>query len=197
METVALLVLAAVGATGLMTLITYNRLVRLRNRADAAWSDIDVFLTRRHELIPNLVATVKGYAEHERVTLEAVVAARDSATSLEGSGPSAQEDAEARLDRAMTRLAAVAEAYPDLRADARFRDLAAELSSTENKVAFSRQLYNDTVTAYQTAIQSFPGVLLAGPLGFEPPALFRAGTAERAVVEVDLDVDQTASEDRK
>jgi LemA protein len=193
-DLVALGIAAAIGALLLVGLLTYNRLVRLRNRAEAAWSDIDVYLQRRHELIPNLVATVRGYAAHERETLDAVVAARDAATAAEGAGAAVQDGVEGQLDRALARFAAVAEAYPDLKADARFRDLAAELSSTESKVAFSRQLYNDTVTAYQTAIESFPGVLLAGPAGFQPPALFRAGTAERAVVPVELGADEPRAE---
>jgi LemA protein len=161
--------------------------VKLRNRAEAAWSDIDVHLARRHELIPNLVATVRGYAGHERATLDAVVAARDAATALEGTGAGRQEAAEDALDRAVARLAAVAEAYPDLRADARFRDLAAELSSTESKVAFSRQLYNDTATAYRTATESFPILLLAGQLGFIAPPLFQAEAGARPAIAVDLD----------
>jgi LemA protein len=186
-DTAFLLAAGAAAAVLLIGLVTYNRLVRLRNRTQAAWSDIDVYLARRHELIPNLVATVKGYAAHERETLEAVVAARDAATAVEGSGPTAQGGAEQALDRAVARLAMVAEAYPELRADARFRELAAELSATERKVAFSRQLYNDTVTAYATTGQSFPGLLLAGPLGFDPPPLYRADDGARAVPSVDLD----------
>jgi LemA protein len=183
----ALLALGALAAVVFLVLVTYNRLVRLRNRAEAAWSDIDVYLVRRHELIPNLVETVRAYAAHERETLEAVVAARSSAAAVEGAGPAAQETAERVLDGAVRRLAAVAEAYPELRADAAFRELAAELSATERKVAFSRQLYNDTVTAFATAAQSFPGLLLAGPLGFSPPPLYRAEDGERAVPSVELD----------
>jgi LemA protein len=186
METAGLLALGALGAVLFLVLVTYNRLVRLRNRAEAAWSDIDVYLARRHELIPNLVATVKGYAAHERDLLEAVTTARAAATAAEGAGPTPQGQAERELDHAIRGLRAVVEAYPDLRADERFRDLATELSATERKVAFSRQLYNDTVTAYATAAQSFPGLLLAGPLGFAPPALYRAEDGARAVPSVEL-----------
>lgn len=182
-------VVAAGVVVGLLVLVglLYNRLVTLRNRTQMAWSDIDVHLTRRHELIPNLVAAVRAYAEHERTTLDAVVTARDTAVRAEGTGPERQSAAESELEQAMSQLAMVAEAYPDLKADARFRELATELAATENKVAFSRQLYNDTVTAYQTATQSFPGVLLAGPLGFQAPPLFEARAAERSVVDVVLE----------
>lgn len=179
---------AAVGAALLLLVVVlYNRLVTLRNRVQSAWADIDVHLTRRHELIPNLVAAVRAYAEHERATLDAVVAARTAAVRAEGTGPERQAAIEGELEQAMGRLAMVAEAYPELKADARFRELAHELAATENKVAFSRQLYNDTVTSYQTATQSFPGVLLAGPLGFSAPPLFEARAAERSVADVVLD----------
>jgi LemA protein len=159
-----------------------------------------VHLTRRHELIPNLVATVKAYAEHERSTFEAITAARTRAVAVEGAGPAAQAGPELQLEAAMSQLALVAEAYPDLKADGRFRELVDELSATESKVAFSRQLYNDTVTSFQTATQSFPGVLLAGPLGFSAPPLFAAEERDRQVVAVEIDRpapgDQPGSPDR-
>ncbi len=175
--TVALLVIVVLGAG---FLFVYNRLVKLRNRAQAAWHDIDVYLRRRHALIPNLVETVKAYAEHERGLFEAVAQARSTAVATEQTG-SADEVAvtEAQLDQAVQRLVAVAEAYPDLKADARFRDLQHELAATENKIAFSRQLYNDTVEAYQRTTQQFPWLLVAGPFGFEPPAFFAARDEER------------------
>jgi LemA protein len=172
---------------GVAALLGYNRLVTLRNRARMTWADIDVQLTRRHELIPNLVRTVAGYAEHERSVLTAVTEARTAAVAFEGAGPSPQAEAEARLDAALARLVAVAEAYPQLRADARFRELQEELAATENKIAFSRQLFNDTVNAYRDATQSFPLLLLARPLGFTPPDFYRAAEAERAAARVDLD----------
>jgi LemA protein len=185
--TAAWVVLGLLGAAALAFLLLYNRLVKLRNRTESSWSDIDVHLTRRHELIPNLVAAVKAYAKHERATLEAVTAARTRAVAVEGAGPAAQAGPEAQLEAAMGRLALVAEAYPELKADARFRELVDELSATESKVAFSRQLYNDTVTSYQTATQKLPGVLVAGPLGFQAPPLFAAREEERDVVAVDVE----------
>jgi LemA protein len=171
---------------GLAVLFGYNRLVKLRNRARGAWADIDVQLVRRHELIPNLVRTVAAYADHERSLLQAVTEARAEAVAAEGSGPRPQAEAEARLDAAMARLAAVVEAYPRLKADAHFRALQEELAATENKLAFSRQLFNDTVNAYRDATQSFPLLLLAGPFGFQPPDFFAAEEAERAAARVDL-----------
>lgn len=168
-------------------LFVYNRLVKLRNRVEAAWSDLDVQLVRRAELVPNLVQVVKGYAAHERSTIEAVAAARrhlaEQAAAAVGRGrqgtvgqsPRGAADraaVEDELGRRVDRLVAVAEDYPELRADERFRQLSDELTATENKIAFSRQLYNDTVNAYRTATEAFPGVLVAGPLGFEPPDFF-------------------------
>ena len=135
----------------------YNRFVRSRNRVDNAWAQIEVQLKRRWDLIPNLVETVKGYAAHERGTFEAVTAARTAAQSA--SGPAATGAAEGILGQALGRLFAVAEAYPQLQADENFRQLQTELSETENKIAVSRQVYNDTVLTYNNAIQVFPGVL--------------------------------------
>jgi LemA protein len=178
------LVLAVALAVGL----GYNRLVRLRNRAESAYADIDVQLRRRYDLIPNLVATVQAYATHERTLLEEVTAARADAIAAEGrTRQAAQED---RITAGVRRLLAVAEAYPELRADERFRDLHDELVATENKIAFSRQLYNDTVQRYRDATQSFPLLLLAGPLGFHPPEFFAARGAERAAVQSGFDDDQ-------
>jgi LemA protein len=158
----------------------YNRLVRLRNRAQAAWHDIDVYLRRRHDLIPNLVETVKAYAEHERGVFETVTELRTTAVRTEQQGrPDEIAETEAQLTDAVQRLFAVAEAYPDLKADARFRDLQLELAATENKIAFSRQLYNDTVEAYRRATEQIPLVLIAKPFGFEPPAFFAASQEER------------------
>jgi LemA protein len=180
--------LVALGVVVVALLYAYNRLVRLRNRARAAWHDIDVYVRRRHDLIPNLVQTVKAYAEHERGVLEQVTALRTRAVETEQRGrPGEVATAEAELGRAVERLFAVAEAYPDLKADARFSELQHELAATENKIAFSRQLYNDTVTAYRTATESFPWLLVAKPFGFEAPALFAADADARAAVAVDLD----------
>ncbi len=153
---VALLVVALV--------FLYNRLVTLRNRVENAWAQVDVQLRRRYDLIPNLVETVKGYAAHERETFEAVTNARTRAQAAQG--PADQSAAEGILGQALGRLFAVAEAYPELQADENFRQLQDELAETENKIAVSRQVYNDTVLTYNTAIQTVPGLLIAGPFGF-------------------------------
>ena len=153
---VALLVVAVV--------LLYNRLVNLRNRVENAWAQVDVQLKRRYDLIPNLVETVKGYAAHERETFEAVTQARTRAQQAQG--PAEQGQAEGLLGQALGRLFAVAEAYPELQADENFRQLQDELAQTENRIAVSRQVYNDTVLTYNTAIQQVPGNLIAGPFGF-------------------------------
>jgi LemA protein len=142
----------------------YNRLVRLRNRAENAWAQVDVQLRRRYDLIPNLVEAVKGYAAHERETFEAVTQAR--ARAQQAGTPAEAAQAEGILGAALGRLLAVAEAYPELQADENFRQLQTELAETENKVAVSRQVYNDTVLTYHNAIQTFPGLVFAGPFGF-------------------------------
>ena len=148
----------------LLLVALYNRLVRLRNRVDNAWAQVEVQLKRRWDLIPTLVETVKGYAAHERETFEAVTNARARAQSAQGPAEAAQ--AEGILSQALGRLFAVAEAYPELRATENFQQLQAQLSETEDKVAVSRQVYNDTVLTYHNAIQTFPGALFAGPFGF-------------------------------
>ncbi|MDX6439325.1 MAG: LemA protein [Gaiellaceae bacterium] len=152
--------------------LLYNRLVRLRNRVENAWAQVDVQLKRRYDLIPNLVETVKGYASHERETFEAVTNARARAQSAQG--PAEQGAAEGLLSQALGRLIAVAEAYPELQADENFRQLQDELAQTENRIAVSRQVYNDTVLTYNTAIQTVPGVLFAGPFGFSKKDFFEA-----------------------
>jgi LemA protein len=148
----------------------YNRLVRLRNRVENAWAQVDVQLKRRYDLIPNLVETVKGYAAHERETFEAVTQARTRAQAAQG--PAEQGAAEGILGQALGRLFAVAEAYPELQADENFRQLQEELAQTENRIAVSRQVYNDTVLTYNTAIQTVPGVFFAGPFGFAKKDFF-------------------------
>ena len=163
----------------------YNNLVRLRNRVDNAWAQIEVQLKRRWDLIPNLVETVKGYAAHERETFEAVTNARVSAQKAEGPAETAQ--AEGILSQALGRLFAVAEAYPELRATENFQELQAQLSDTENKVAVSRQVYNDTVLTYHNAIQTFPGTLFAGPFGFTKREFFDVeDAAQREAPSVDF-----------
>ena len=163
----------------------YNNLVRQRNRVDNAWAQVEVQLKRRWDLIPNLVETVKGYAAHERETFEAVTNARVSAQKAQGPAEAAQ--AEGILSQALGRLFAVAEAYPELRATENFQQLQAQLADTENKVAVSRQVYNDTVLTYHNAIQTFPGTLLAGPFGFTKREFFEVeDTAQREAPSVDF-----------
>lgn len=162
---IALLALAGIVVLLLIWLAaTYNILVRLRNQVENAWAQIDVQLKRRHDLIPNLVETVKGYAAHERGTLEAVIQARNMAVSAKGVADRAQ--AENVLTGALKSLFAVAEAYPNLKADQSFLRLQEEVTSTENKVAFSRQFYNDSVMTFNTRIELFPTNLISGMFGF-------------------------------
>src|SRR4051794_35437589 len=160
----------------------YNRLVGLRQRAGQAWSDISVQLKQRHDLVPNLVETVKGYAAHERGTLEAVVQARNAAVAARG--PAEQGQAENMLTGALRQLFALAEAYPDLKANQNFLALQSELSDIENKIAAARRFFNNAVQEYNASIQQFPAVLLAGPLGFTPSNFFELEEGERAAVSV-------------
>jgi LemA protein len=165
-------------------IFAYNRLVRLRNRTEAAWSQIDVQLKRRHDLIPNLVETVKGYAAHERETLEAVTKARQQAVQAQGVENQAQ--AENILTGALRQLFAVAEAYPDLKANQNFLALQEELVGTEGRIAFSRQFYNEQVLAYDNALESFPTNLVAGAFNFEPRVYFETEEDSRQPVQVDF-----------
>ena len=160
----------------------YNGLVRLRNKIDAAWAQIDVQLKRRFDLIPNLVETVKGYAAHERGTLEAVIQARNNAIAAQGQGTGAQVAAENQLTGALRQIFALSESYPNLKANENFQQLQTELSDIENKLAASRRFFNNTVQEYNTGIQRFPAVLLAGTLGFHPQVFFDLGE-DRKVVE--------------
>ena len=148
----------------------YNGLVRLRNQLENAWAQIDVQLKRRHDLIPNLVETVKGYATHESSTFEKVIQARNMAVSAKTVGDRAE--AENVLTGTLKSLFAVAEAYPDLKANTEFMRLQEELTSTENKVAFARQFYNDSVMTYNTDREVFPSNLIAGMFNFAPAELF-------------------------
>src|SRR5215208_5162642 len=161
----------------LWIIMIYNGLVSLRQRVTQAFADIDVQLKQRHDLIPNLVETVKGYATHERGTLEAVVQARNAA--LTASGPAQQAAAEGALSGALGRLMALAEAYPDLKANANFQQLQAELTDVENKLAAARRFFNNAVSEYNAAIQSFPAVLFAGSMGFTPREFFDLGETQR------------------
>lgn len=157
---------------GLYLIALYNRLVGLRQMIKNAWSQIDVQLKRRHDLIPNLVETVKGYAAHEKGVLEAVISARSRAT--QATLPADVIKAEGELSSALARLLAVVEAYPNLKADRNFLALQEELTSTENRVAFARQAYNDSVLQLNTAVQKFPAVVFAKMLGFNTEPFFEA-----------------------
>ena len=156
----------------------YNGLVRLRNRVKNAWAQIDVQLKRRHDLIPNLVETAKGYMKHERGTFEAVTKARNLAQKAVGTGVGAQSKAEAGLSGALSRLLLVVENYPDLKANQNFLALQEELTSTENKISFSRQFYNDSVLRYNNKTQMFPSNVMAGMMGFKASEFFEVTAAE-------------------
>jgi LemA protein len=167
---------------GLWAVGIYNGLVALRNRFKNAFAQIDVQLKRRYDLIPNLVETAKGYLKHESSTLEAVIKARNIASAAAQTAAANPSDAnamrglltaEAGLGGALSRLMVVSEAYPDLKANQNMMQLTEELTSTENKISFARQAYNDSVMAYNTSRETFPSVLLAGALGFQPAELFQ------------------------
>ena len=160
----------------------FNRIVRLRNEVDTGWSNIDVQLKRRNDLIPNLVEAVKGYAAHERGLFEEVTQAR--AAMARASTPGEAGAADSLLGQAVGRLFAVAEAYPDLKASQNFLELQSELTDTEDKISAARRYYNATVLAYNTAIQTFPSLLAAGALGFRAREFFAADQDDRAPVEV-------------
>src|SRR5918999_381068 len=167
----------------LWLIFTYNGLVRARNKVDEAWSGIDVQLKRRHDLVPNLVETVKGYAAHERETLQRVTEAR--AAAVEASAPGAVERAEAKLTTALGAINALAEAYPQLRAAENFQRLQAELAGVEDEIQASRRIYNSNVEHYNTRTQRFPTLLIAGPMSFRPREFFEIeGAAERTVPQV-------------
>ena len=165
-------------------LTAYNKLVRQRNQVDAAWAQIDVQLKRRYDLIPNLVETVKGYAAHERGTLEAVIQARNSAVNAIGQPAAARADAENMLTQALGRLFALAEAYPNLKANENFLELQRELGNTEDRIAYARQFYNSAVQTYNTSTQSIPTTIVAGLGGFRARDLFQAMGDERGPVQV-------------
>jgi LemA protein len=172
-----LIILGLIVIAAVYVVMTYNGLVSLRQRVNQAFADIDVQMKQRHDLIPNLVETVKGYASHERGTLEAVVQARNSALSAKG--PAAQAAAENQLSGALRQLFALSEAYPDLKANTNFQQLQAELSDIENKLAASRRFYNNTVSEYNAGIQRFPAALFAASLGFHEKQFFDVGVEER------------------
>lgn len=174
-------ILIAVAALALLLLMAgavYNGLIRRRNRVDGTWSDVDVLLRRRHDLVPNLVAAVEGYAGHERAVLRTVADARAAVESAQG--PAARGEAEYALAGGVKSLIGVAEAYPDLKASRAFLDLQDQLAATEDGLAHARQFYNDAVFGYNTAIQTLPAGILAAALGFKPRQFFQARGAEGA-----------------
>jgi LemA protein len=173
---VALVVVAAMGA------MLYNRLVTLRNRCENAWAQIDVQLRRRYDLIPNLVTTVKGYAQHERETLEAVVAARSAA--MEATGVEGRTVAENQLTATLRSLFALAESYPDLKASTSFLALQEQLTDTEGKIAYARQFFNDAVMSFNMAVQRFPANLVAGMFGFDERVYFEIEASAKEPVTV-------------
>lgn len=180
------IILAVIIFVVLWAIFTYNRLITLRNRAKEAWSDIDVQLKRRYNLIPNLVETVKGYMQHERNVLENVTKARTAAMSASGT-PLEKAENENILSNTLKTLFAVAENYPDLKANANFLDLQRELADTENKIQASRRFYNTTVRDLNTKIESFPARLVAGGFGFSQMKFFEVDSgAEREPVKVDF-----------
>ena len=179
-----IIVIAVVVVLGFILMTMYNGLVKLKNQVESSWAQIDVQLKRRIDLIPNLVETVKGYAAHERGTFEAVTEARANAQRAQG--PADTAAAEGILGQALGRLFAVAEAYPELQADENFRQLQSELAGTENRIAVSRQVYNDSVLTYNNAIQTFPGVVLAGPFGFARREFFETDETQREAPRVDF-----------
>ena len=164
----------------LVFILSYNGLVRLRNRIDNAWSQIDVQLKRRYDLIPNLVNTVKGYAAHERGVFESVTQAR--ANAINAQGPAQQAEAENVLSGALKSLFAVSEAYPDLKANQNFLGLQEELTSTENRIGFARQHYNDVVSDFNATLMRFPTNIIGGMFGFKPAEFFHLDTAEAEAV---------------
>ncbi len=175
----ALYIIIGIAAVLLLMMVSmYNGLVRLRNRVKNAWAQIDVRLKRRHDLIPNLVETAKGYMTHERGTFEAVTKARNLAQTAVGTGVGAQSKAEGELSSALARLLVVVENYPDLKANQNFLALQEELTSTENKISFSRQYFNDSVLRYNNKTQVFPSNMMAGMMGFKGSEYFEVEAAE-------------------
>ena len=180
MSTTGWIVLGVIVVLVLWIIMIYNQLVAMRQRVGQSFADVDVQLKQRHDLIPNLVETVKGYAAHERGTLEEVVKARNAAMTAQG--PAQQAAAENMLTGALRQLFALSEAYPDLKANQNFQQLQTELADIENKIAAARRFFNNSVQEYNTGIQQFPAALFAASLGFSQRTFFDVGE-ERAVVE--------------
>jgi LemA protein len=182
MNSLVVIVIIVVLVAGFVVLI-YNGLVRRRNNVDNSWSQIDVQLKRRLDLIPNLVETVKGYVSHERTTLEAVITARNSAMAAPTT-PHAQAVADNAITGALKQLFALSEAYPDLKANQGFISLQEELANTESRIAYARQFYGDSVFQYNTAIQKFPAVVIAKMFGFTAREFFEAEETARTAPQV-------------
>jgi LemA protein len=178
MSTTSWIVLGVVAVLVVWIIVIYNQLVAMRQRVGQSFADVDVQLKLRHDLIPNLVETVKGYAAHERGTLEAVVQARNAAIAAQG--PAQQAAAENMLTGALRQLFALAEAYPDLKANQNFQQLQSEIADVENKIAAARRFFNNSVSEYNTGIQQFPAALFASMLGFSQREFFDVGETERA-----------------
>jgi len=179
MSTTGWIVLGVIVVLVLWIITIYNGLVSMRQRVSQAFADVDVQLKQRHDLVPNLVETVKGYAAHERGTLAAVTQARNAAVAAQG--PTAQAAAENMLSGALRQLFALSEAYPDLKANANFQQLQAELTDIENKIAAARRFFNNSVSEYNTGIQQFPAALFAGIFGFAQRPFFDLGEDRRTV----------------
>ncbi len=175
------IVLGILVLLGIWLMLTYNGLVSLRQRCRQAFSDIDVQLKQRHDLVPNLVATVQGYAAHERGTFDDVVKARNAAVAAQG--PAAQAAAEGVLSNALGRLFALAEAYPDLKANQNFLQLQSDLSDIENKIAAARRFYNNAAAEYNATRESMPAAFFAASLGFQPQEFFNVDATEKQMIE--------------
>ena len=182
MGIVLIILVVLVVLFGIYLVVLYNGLVALRNRIENAWAQIDVQLKRRYDLIPNLVETVKGYAAHEKGTLDAVIQARNMA--MNATGPHDQANAENMITGALKSVFALSEAYPDLKANQNFAQLQEELTGTESRIAYARQFFNDVVNKYNTKIQSFPAVLIAKRFGFVEREYFEADDESRGPVQV-------------
>ncbi|MCX6521899.1 MAG: LemA family protein [Actinobacteria bacterium] len=178
------IVLGIIALLAIIAIVTYNGLIRSRNQVENAWSQIDVQLKRRIDLIPNLVETVKAYAAHERETLDAVITARNAAMAAPSGDPHAQAAADGQMAGALRQLFALGEAYPDLKANQNFLALQEELSATEGRVAYARQFYNDTVLNYNNKLQAFPTVIFANLLKFDKREYFEADEAAREVPKI-------------
>ena len=182
---VLIIILVVVVLLALVGFGMYNGLVKLRNRVENSWAQIDVQLKRRNDLIPNLVETVQSYAKYEKGTLDAVISARNQVQTA--STPHDAANADAALTASLRQVFALSEAYPDLKANQNFLSLQEELSATEGRVAYARQFYNDSVLKYNTKIQSVPSMWIAGPMNFGQREYFEADEASRATPKVDFD----------